>query len=377
MTEPSAKDFSAVIDHLYRAAQRPEEWTSAMDAVRRLFDGSRACLLLVDPVSGYRSFPSVPDEEFDSSGAIDLAVTEELHRAMLSIPEGEARSWREMFDLDAFRQRDLAKLYLRPRDMDSGLTYVFRKNPVTRWYFDISRHRRQPDFSEAEKKLAHRLGPHLLRAREIAAAARSATAGVASADAYFIVDAACRTAGMNEAAESLLVRPGSPLRHVRGVLSAASPPNAERLAALVESCCVPLEHARSSPGGMMIAAASEDAPMEERLLVSVAPMAAQGWFALEPKRCALVTMRPLHIPSQAAIAELASAIYGLSRSHSRLAAALAVGMSVRDAAKDLGLSYGTARVYLDEIFRKTATRRQPELVALLKTIEATQATQPF
>jgi len=377
MTEPSAKVFSAAIDHLYLAAQRPEEWTSAMDEVRRLFDGSRACLLLVDPVSGYRSVPSVLDEEFDRSGAIDLAMKEELHRAVLSIREGEARSWREMMDLDAFRQRDLARLHFGPRDMDSGLTYVLRSSPVTRWFFDVSRHRRQPEFSDAEKKLVHLLGPHLLRASEIAAATGSVAAGAASADAYFIVDAACRTADINEAADGLLARPGSPLRHARGVLSAVCPADAERLAALVDACCAPLEHARSSPGGMMIAAASEDAPMEERLLVSVSPMAAQGWFAIQPKRCALVMMRPLHTPSQAVVAELASAIYELSGSQARLAAALTAGLPLRDAAAALGLSYGTARVYLEEIFRKTATRRQPELVALLKTVEATRAMHTF
>lgn len=373
MADSRAEDFAAAIDHLYLAAQQPEEWTAAMDAVRRLFDGSRACLLLVDPVSGYRSIPSIPDAEFDRSGAIDLALTEELHRAVLSIRQGEARIWREMMDLDAFRQRDLAQLYFRPRDMDNGLTYVFRSNPVTRWYFDISRHRRQSDFSDAEKKLAHRLGPHLLRAREIAGAIRSTATGIASAGAYFVVDTVCRTVCMNDVADGLLARPGSPLRHAGGVLTAVSRPDAERLAALVASCCVPLDHARSSSGGMMIAAASEDAPMEERLLVSVAPMAAQGWFSLQPQRCALVLMRPLHTASQAAVAELASAIYGLSRSHSRLAAALTAGLSLRDAAAALGLRYSTARIYLDEIFRKTATRRQPELIALLKTIEATQA----
>lgn len=377
MADPRAEDFDAAVNHLYLAAQQPEEWTAAMDAVRRLFDGSRACLLLVDPVSGYRSVPSLADEEFDKSGAVDLAVRDELHEAMLSIRQGEARSWREMMDLDAFRQRDLARLHFRPRDMDNGLTYVFRSSPTTRWFFDISRHRRQPDFSEAEKKLAHRLGPHLLRAREIAVATRSAVTGVPLAGAYFVVDSVCRTEGLNDAADSLLARPGSPLRHARGVLTAVSPPDAERLAGLVASCCVPLDHARSSPGGMMIAAASEDAPMEDRLLVSVAPMPAQGWFTLQAQRCALVLARPLHAPSQAAIAELAAAIYGLSGSHARLAAALTAGLSLRDAAAALGLRYGTARVYLDEIFRKTATRRQPELVALLKTIEATRATQAF
>lgn len=373
MLDTGTEAYATAIDHLYLAASQPDRWTEAMDAVRRLFDGSRACLLLVDPVTGYRSIPSLVDDEFDGSDAFELAVEDELHRAWLSLRPGEARVWREMMDLDAFRERDLARLHFSPRDMDNGLTLVLRASPTMRWSLDISRHRRQPDFSGAERSLVSRIAPHVLRALEIAAALHPAPGLPASAHAYAVVDARGRMLDLNEAARDLLARPGAPLCLSGAVLSGVVPADAARLAALIASCCASPDNARSAPGGMMIAAAAAHAPMQERLLLSVAPMAAAGWFALQPCRCALVLMRPLHVAPQAAIAALASAIYELSGSHARLAAALAAGLSMREAAAALGLGYGTARNYLEEIFRRTGTRRQAELVVLLKTIEATQS----
>lgn len=376
MAEPTAQEYSGVVDQLYLAAQQPEHWTAAMDGVRRMFDGSRACLLLADPVSGYRSVPSVRDDEFERSGALELAVSDGLLQAWLAIRPGEPTCYREMMDLDAFRQRDLMRLHFRPRDMDNGLVCVFRSGPMTRWSLDVSRHYRQEDFTPAEKTLALRLMPHVLRALQIAAATGSAPVRSGLAGAYFVVDARGRTVDMNEAADALLARPGSPLRQLGGVLRAVSQSDTERLGALIASCCMPPDNPRSSPGGM-IAAASDDAPIEQRLLVSAAPMPGQGWIVFQKQRCALLLVRPLHSGSQVAIAELAASLYGLSASHARLAAALTVGMSLRQAAATLGLSYGSARRYLEEIFRRTATRRQPELVALLKTIDATRARQVF
>ena len=46
---------------------------------------------------------------------------------------------------------------------------------------------------------------------------------------------------------------------------------------------------------------------------------------------------------------------------------LAAGEGLRSAAQSLGITYGTARARLAEIFQKTETRRQGELVNLLLT----------
>jgi DNA-binding CsgD family transcriptional regulator len=61
------------------------------------------------------------------------------------------------------------------------------------------------------------------------------------------------------------------------------------------------------------------------------------------------------------------AIFGLTEAEARLAALLAAGEELRSAAAKLGITYGTARSRLAEIFQKTETRRQGELIKLVLT----------
>jgi DNA-binding CsgD family transcriptional regulator len=55
-------------------------------------------------------------------------------------------------------------------------------------------------------------------------------------------------------------------------------------------------------------------------------------------------------------------LFGLSPSEARLALALSRGMSIAEAAAELGLTVGTARVYSKKIYAKTGARGQPDLI---------------
>jgi DNA-binding CsgD family transcriptional regulator len=61
------------------------------------------------------------------------------------------------------------------------------------------------------------------------------------------------------------------------------------------------------------------------------------------------------------------ALFDLTDAEARLAERLATGEDLRTAAEHLHITYGTARTRLTEIFAKTRTRRQAELVRLLLT----------
>jgi DNA-binding CsgD family transcriptional regulator len=64
------------------------------------------------------------------------------------------------------------------------------------------------------------------------------------------------------------------------------------------------------------------------------------------------------------------AMFGLTDAEARLADRLAAGDELRGAAAKLGITYGTARARLAEIFQKTETHRQGELVSLLLALVA-------
>jgi DNA-binding CsgD family transcriptional regulator len=60
-------------------------------------------------------------------------------------------------------------------------------------------------------------------------------------------------------------------------------------------------------------------------------------------------------------------LYGLSRAESRVAALLASGKRLEEVAEALDIAYETVRKHLKQIFGKTGTYRQAELVRMLVT----------
>ena len=58
-------------------------------------------------------------------------------------------------------------------------------------------------------------------------------------------------------------------------------------------------------------------------------------------------------------------LFGLTRAQARLALLLFDGKSVKEAAADLGITEGSARQYLKQVFRKTGARRQADLVRIM------------
>jgi DNA-binding CsgD family transcriptional regulator len=65
-------------------------------------------------------------------------------------------------------------------------------------------------------------------------------------------------------------------------------------------------------------------------------------------------------------------MFGLTVAEARLADRLAAGEALRVAAAALGITYATARARLAEIFQKTDTHRQSELVSLLLGVATTE-----
>jgi DNA-binding CsgD family transcriptional regulator len=62
-------------------------------------------------------------------------------------------------------------------------------------------------------------------------------------------------------------------------------------------------------------------------------------------------------------------LFDLTPSEARIAAALATGKSLKEAAAEMGIGFGSARTYLAHVFSKTGTHQQSQLVALLKSAQ--------
>ena len=98
--------------------------------------------------------------------------------------------------------------------------------------------------------------------------------------------------------------------------------------------------------------------------ILVAPLSRENSLmtAVQPAICVVITdpERQVSPPD-----ESFRRLFGLTPSQARLAARLALGEGLHEAAASLNIAYSTARTQLSVIFRKTGTNRQGELVRLL------------
>lgn len=103
--------------------------------------------------------------------------------------------------------------------------------------------------------------------------------------------------------------------------------------------------------------------------VSDAPMAAPGntWM-FAPERFVLVLVRERTIERALLNPKLLTDIFAMTPAEARLAACIGTGVSLEAAADSLSVSKETARSQLKQVFAKTDTHRQAELVALLAGI---------
>ena len=80
----------------------------------------------------------------------------------------------------------------------------------------------------------------------------------------------------------------------------------------------------------------------------------------------LVVHAPMRMDLNVLDPSLLPWLFDLTPKEAEIAAALAAGRSLKEAAEDGGVRNSTARSYLEQVFRKTGTNQQSQLVALLK-----------
>ncbi len=83
----------------------------------------------------------------------------------------------------------------------------------------------------------------------------------------------------------------------------------------------------------------------------------------------LILATPITPSALVPSASLLHALFDLTPTEARLATDLASGLTLAESAARHGVTVKSARTYLERIFRKTGTRQQSQLVAMLKTVQ--------
>lgn len=363
----SAEYILKVLDTLYEAATVQDRWFDAVKMLRDLFGGSRACILHFGS-TGIGTVSSVDDPELSSPASFKLLMSEPLAVAQNAMPVGIVHHRSSLVDETAFRQRPIYNDLFRPRDMYEAVVCKLHGSATASYFFDVSRGPSQERFDRKDIDLMSKLVPHMMRAGEInrrIGAARMACAEARS-PATLIVDGNRIVSSMNAAAELLLARADGPLTYGKGIVGASDPASALKLRQLVENV------SSMDDAGLSGAAGSLATPLtgtSQGFAISVAPCPGEGVFGVAPRRFARIIVTELVSEVNERFELHAGAVLGLTPGEARLAGDIANGLSLAESARRKGVGINTVRTHLANIYRKTGTHHQGQLVALLKGLD--------
>ncbi len=356
-----------VIDHAYDAAAEPARWQGWVDDMVRQTGASGAMLFTptVAPDSGGQWVRN----NFSDEEMLEYRAHFQAHDDWVSVHVGRFGGRPGIFagellvPLPDLRRTLFYNDYLRRYDRVHLLAAVIgqQEGVHPQLNFCIYRSEKAEGFSRAEMKVQQLIQPHLRRAFRIQnqlSALRQLQASLedsldAVAHALFLVDGRARIIHMNAAARALLAQPGSFLA-VRGRLSLASSSLAAKLAGLVAEAT---GGSLRRGGGLAV-----ENEAGERLSVLVAPLGAERWEQ------ALVIVANARAWSASDLDLLLTQLFGLTPAQSRVCLALLQDHSPADMAEEFQVSRHTIVTQLTQVFAKTGTSRQAELVRLLAAI---------
>lgn len=232
----------------------------------------------------------------------------------------------------------------------------------------IWRSAQQKPFDRLSTELFELLLPHIqtaLKTRRALALAnvRSLRAEMAldsAADACFILNGGGKVVHFNRAAE-ILIQLQDGLSIKKDKLSTADTATQNALQTLIASAASASGALLSQPGGTM---------------ALLRPSGKQPFYAaVSPLRLPIMTA-PAHVLVVVTDPEVSASfpdvilktLFGLTSAETQIANALLTGLSVEEIAELRSVTPGTLRVQLKAIFQKTNTRRQSELVRLLRSL---------
>jgi DNA-binding CsgD family transcriptional regulator len=361
-----AEDLSAVIDASYAAAMEPRRWPAVAAQVASFFDSESTSIQIR---RGKFETIALRASTLNHDAASQQAYIENFHKLDLW-----ANGWRaigkdgiytggQLVDPVTLRNSEYYRDFCRARGIFHFIGAGVTLDAQTRLLIGIHRPEQREDFTPRHRRRLELLLPHLSRAAQMQML-------LAATDvqrrllhevferlsvAVIVVDVTCRVVFTSLRAEQLL-HEGDGLAVQQGRLSAREP---------VDHTILQRAVTRASALSVgRIATVPEPFLLRRRrklpLPVLVAPLAGATWLE---SSSAIVFVndqdtRPVGVAACASR-------YGLTSAESRLLEALLAGERIAQYAERLGISINTANTQLKQIFSKTDTNRQAELMRKL------------
>jgi DNA-binding CsgD family transcriptional regulator len=368
----SAQALSDAVGAIYDCALEPDHWPKAMQRVAELTESAGMGIGIVDHKHQHnvRLYDYGYSEEdvriyFEKYAAMNPAFI-----ARLMYPVGEPVTAEMLIGEQELLESRLYREYWKPRGIRYGATIELLRTAHRSAGTAVTRKEWQPPYSAADLALLRLLAPHMIRAvtisdvlelRTLKSEMLEATLDALAAG-VFLTARDGRIVYMNAAAERQL-ETGNALRVVNNRLRAADPSarpalaKAIEVAAACETDAGPGDRALALPDSGGAGYVATLLPLERgRRQNIVAPFAAS---------VAVFTQDPAEVPVMPG--EAFAKLYRLTGGELRVLLVLARGVGAKEAADMLGISEPTVRTHLQQMFSKTGTSRQADLLRLLQS----------
>jgi DNA-binding CsgD family transcriptional regulator len=377
MTNISSDIVADIVGNFYEAAYDESRWQGAVESLRQVWDGATVCFALQNiKTHGGTAVHTGVDESYHRSYFEEYARHNLIENALIPAPAGTIfTNWNPVPN-DVWFDSRFWNEWMAPQDLQYLLGAKIQLVGDVMGTLQIQRGRRQSDFDASDVALLKQLVPAISRAAYLGhrvgtlkLEAQAATMAVgAQRIATIVVTVDGHILQLNEAAEALLAQPGCGLSRRHQRLSAHDTATSLALQqAIVDACGLNDGNAPGRGGDLLVRSSRDDTAVP--MAVSVGPIGGSPMFGIAPGRHAVIFLRSVTLDVPDGFEDHARQLFDLTPAEARVAAALAGGMALKDAAALHGIRFSTARSYLEGIFRKTQTRQQSQLVALLKSTQ--------
>jgi DNA-binding CsgD family transcriptional regulator len=365
LSKPARTDLEHLTAGLYEAALGPEHWTDWLSSAARCFGSMSALSVIRD---GRNDAVDLLSAHNISAEALRL-YGEYYHQCDLWIRRASKTLMKAGISEDLCSDEEFAnsELYVDfTKPHADGQFYVV--GAVLSVGQDVGvigfqNARGGGAFTREHAQALDFLLPHLQRALVIRSKLERAEARVAASQAaldavshgILVVSLEGRVVHSNEAARQLLDEGDGLSLGLNDFLLGARAAETNALRALIARCARP-----TGAGALSLPRPSGRRPFE----VIVAPLVGTAAMGMPGKAGAIVFLRDPEAQVQA-IPELLAALYRLTPAEGRLAADLLQHLTLEEIAARRRLSRETLRTQLKELFRKTGTSRQSELMGFV------------
>lgn len=357
-------DVPPVVGALYDAALEPARWTDALQALAQALSANAVAVEVTGRGSAeprlVLTYGTEPEWTARWRAAFSTAhpLSPSLQKAALDEPV----TLRAALSDSVIRETRFYKDWCQPQTYHDMASAVFVRSSAEVGTVLLFRTASEPPFGEPDCRRLQRLLPHLRRSVTIATLLGHRSADALRIDkivhhlstAVVVIDAASQILMSNPAADRLL-KLGAVVQCCEGQLSFCDP-RADRLI----SAHILSRHRRP----VIVPCAVAPADPKERAAAVKARLSA-AVLPLDPDGKAFAVLLNELEPGRPAAGRPIADAFGLTPREISVLMTMIQGLSVSEAAEALGISVSTARTHVQNLFEKTGTSRQAELVRVV------------